>query len=48
MPKVISKRRLNAWTIYSEITSALVFDLGIFVKATTNYEHRVQEDDAQS
>jgi putative ABC transport system permease protein len=48
MPKVISKRRLNAWTIYYKITSGLVFDIGIFVKTATHYEHRIQKDNAQS
>ena len=48
MPKVISKRRLNAWTIYYKVTSGLVFDIGIFIKAAAEDKHRVQEDNAQS
>ena len=48
MPKVISKRRLNAGAIYHKITSGLFFDIGIFIKAATHYEHRVQKDNTQS
>ena len=48
MPKVISPCSLNDWTIYSKITSGLVFDIDIFVKAAAEDKHRVQEDNAQS
>ena len=48
MPKVISPCSLNDWTIYYKITSGLVFDIGIFVKAAAEDKHRVQEDNAQS
>jgi len=48
MSKVISKRRLNTWTIYYKITSGLFFDIGIFIKAAAKDKHGVQEDNAQS